>query len=925
MELKHGKKENSKKDSQDKAIGCELGINEQTGRVQWCPGYRFAKLLFVIPAAMLPLALLLLLLIRMHVVGSVKIANHHYQPLHYYTDHSNNLDEVQTRCKAVRSTVPEVLDIEDRDILKDLRTSFVPSRSVVVPPDCNQPTRYNDMLSFPEDVGRSDFVNFSRSKRFTARRSKVKKSVTQAITWSNEGNPESIRAAQVENMKKYMDLTADPCDDFYQYACGNWDRVNPIPKDKAGLDTFEILRESLDIVLKNLLLETKDGSLVDIENTLATTVKPSELEHIRRVRKRIIGKRAVLNKLVLKAQIRKVTKRELSSHVTLENIVNNAETKARNLFISCMNYSRIEKRGLQPLFDLLTSFGGWPVLDPDWRSDNFDWLNLTAHIRKYNNDIMIVEWVGPDIKNSDENIIQFDQTSLGLPTRDYFLQASNKKYLDGYKQFMVDVIVLLGVQPNVAKQAADEMIDFEIQLANITSSVEERNNVSVLYKKIILENLHDEVPEIDWTRYLSIVMERPMNSSEFVVMFALNYMKDLVQLVNQTEPRTVANYILWRFVRHRINNLDDRFLQAKQKFSNVLFGREKNPPRWKNCVNQVNANMGMAVGAMFVRKYFDENSKRDTLAMTHELQQAFREILNETNWLDMPTKHLAEMKVNAMSLRIGYPDFILSHKELNERYADLEIDQEKYFENTLNVLSHIRRTDQNKIGQTVNKTAWHTAPAVVNAYYSRNKNQIMFPAGILQPPFYHRYFPKSMNYGGIGVVIGHELTHGFDDKGRLFDRDGNLYRWWSDHAIEAFHERATCLVQQYGKYTIDEVGVQIDGENTQGENIADNGGIKQAFRAYTKWLSEQTDPDILENETLPGLNVSNTQLFFLNFAQVWCGAMRPEATRNKLKTAVHSPGKFRVIGTLSNSDDFARVYGCPQDSQMNPSEKCSVW
>ncbi|XP_055588179.1 neprilysin-4 [Uranotaenia lowii] len=908
--------------------GCELGINEQTGRLQWCPGYRFAKVLFVIPAAMLPLALLFLLLTRLHVVGSVEYSAHQYNDVQqYYTDQSNKVDELQARCKPVRRTISEVTDIEDRDLLKDMRTSFVPTR--LLSANCPQPDSDGDFLSMARDIALSDIANFFRTKRHTtsSKARPARKSAPAINNWTVDGSPQSIRATQVEMMKKYMDPSMDPCTDFYQYACGNFDHVNPIPKDKASLDTFEILRESLDIVLKNLLIENSEAeSITDIENTLVTSPpNPPSNEHIRRVRKRIIGKRAVFNKLVIKTQIKKVRKRELSVHSALANEGDNAETKAKNLFLSCMNYSLIEKRGLQPLFDLLASLGGWPVLDPTWKAENFDWLNLTAQIRKFNNDIMITQWVGADIKNSDENAIQLDQTVLGLPTRDYFLQASNQKYLDGYKQFIVDVIVLLGAKQEKAEQTAEELLDFEIQLANITNSMEERNNISLLYKKMILENLHEEVPEINWTRYLSIVMERPVNSSEFVVMYALNYMKDLVVLIDQTEPRTVANYILWRFVRHRINNLDDRFLQAKQKFSNVLFGREKSPPRWKNCVNQVNANMGMAVGAMFVRKYFDENSKRDTLAMTHELQQAFRDILNETDWLDVQTRRLAEMKVNSMSLRIGYPDFILSRKELNDKYSDLEIDESKYFENTLNVLSHIRRTDQNKYGQVVNKTAWNTAPAVVNAYYSRNKNQIMFPAGILQPPFYHRYFPKSLNYGGIGVVIGHELTHGFDDKGRLFDRDGNLYRWWTDQAIDAFHERATCLIQQYGKYTVDEVGVQIDGENTQGENIADNGGIKQAYRAYTKWISQQTDPQVLELETFPALNVTNEQLFFLNFAQVWCGAMRPEATRNKLKTAVHSPGKFRVIGTLSNSEDFARVYGCEVGTPMNPEDKCSVW
>ncbi|XP_049547801.1 neprilysin-4-like [Anopheles darlingi] len=952
--------------------GCVLGIDERTGRLQWCPGYRFVRILFVIPAAMLPIALLFLLLSRFQVVGS-EVPEHAQQRgagcggIGYFADGNELADDdvlsgwsaTDQRINAERclslatgageeQTDPEA----DRGLLRHiLRTSFVPP----IPehgrlPGCqhtglrdNAPdASQDDVPDVPDDTAGSVPHNGTKASR------RVKKSLAWRLVDSK--SPESIRAAQVEIMRKHMDERADPCQDFYQYACGNWDQVNPIPKDKAALDTFELLRESLDLVLKNLLLEGVEHDLPelpDIENTLgSTTTTPvataaaveTTAEQLHRVRKRIPKRmpRAVQNKLIIRStQVKRVRKRRQLTTTTERDSAEedyevraedeDAETKARHLFVSCMNYAQIEQRGLEPLHALLASLGGWPVLDPAWDARNFDWLNLTAHVRRYNNDILIVQWVGPDIKNSDENIVQFDQTSLGLPTRDYYLQPANRKYLDAYRQFMIEVIELLGVPTGRARQATDEMLEFEIQLANITNPPEERNNVSTLYRKMILEHLQDEIPEIDWSGYLKIVTDRPVNSSEFVVMFALTYMHDLVELIEQTEPRIVANYILWRFVRHRINNLDDRFLGAKQRFSNALFGREKNPPRWKNCVTQVNANMGMAVGAMFVRRYFDETSKRDTLTMTHELQQAFRELLNQTEWIDGPTKRLAEQKVNAMSLRIGYPDFILSPGELNSRYAGLSVHPERYFENTLNVLSHIRRTDQEKLGQPVNKTVWHTAPAVVNAYYSRNKNQIMFPAGILQPPFYHRHFPKSINYGGIGVVIGHELTHGFDDKGRLFDHDGNLYRWWSDGAIEAFHERAACLVQQYGKYTIDEIGVQLDGENTQGENIADNGGIKQAFLAYTRWLEAQTDPRVLEQETLPGLNVTNRQLFFLNFAQIWCGAMRPEATRSKLKTAVHSPGRFRVIGTLSNSEDFAREFNCPIGSIMNPVEKCSVW
>ncbi|XP_072746309.1 neprilysin-4 isoform X3 [Anoplolepis gracilipes] len=684
--------------------------------------------------------------------------------------------------------------------------------------------------------------------------------------WKGEGNAKSIRETRAQTMLKYMDKSVDPCEDFYQYACGNWAKFNPIPKDKAGYDTFEMLRESLDFVLKELL---EDPILYNV----------GELD------------------------------------------ADDATIKAKHLFQSCMNYEILEQRMERPLIQLLDELGGWPILRPDWDPDEFDWLLLTAKLRLYNNDVLISEWVGPDIKNSEKYVIQFDQTSLGLPTRDYFLQASNAVYLEAYKDYLIKIATLLGASLDNATMHAEELIEFETQLATITSSPDERRNFSELYQRMSIGELKTLVPQIDWRRYLTIVLIRQVNFSEPVVVFALKYIQDLVVLLSKTQPRTVANYLLWRFVRHRVNNLDDRFQEVKQKFYYILFGREQAPLRWKNCVNQVNSNMGMAVGAMFVKKYFDENSKNDTLSMTREIQRSFRELLNKTSWIDDDTKRLATEKVNAMSLKIGYPDFILQPHLLNERYKNVVIRPDKYFENTLNILQHLTRVEQDRLGNIVNKTLWNTAPAIVNAYYSRNKNQIMFPAGILQPPFYHRFFPRSLNYGGIGVVIGHEITHGFDDKGRLFDKDGNLHRWWKDEAIDGFHRRAQCLIDQYARYTVTEVEMQIDGVNTQGENIADNGGIKQAFRAYEKWLRLNEE----EDETLPGMVATGKQLFFLNFAQVWCGSMRPEATRNKLKTAVHSPGKFRVIGTLCNSKDFAQVFNCPLGSPMNPVNKCSVW
>lgn len=756
-------------------------------------------------------------------------------------------------------------EIEERGgrFIKESQTSFIPSY-------CKRKSS-DDLLEFEWKMGRK------RLKRSSANENVFHLDSLHSLPHKD------VRLAQARIMMRYMNTSVDPCDDFYSYSCGNWAKYNEIPKDKVASDTFESLRESLDEALKNLL-------------------QNDEKHHQKNRKNR--GDRQ--------------KRREANRHRK-----KNAETKAKHLFRSCMNYEIIEKRGIEPLLELLEKLGGWPMLDDSWDENSFDWLHLTATLRKYNNDILIVEWVGPDIQNSNQNIIQFDQTTLGLPTREYFLKKVNENYLNSYRNFMIKVFELMGAED--ADDRADEIIEFETKLAKIMTAPEDRLNISVLYQKMKLSELQEEIPEIDWIRYLTILQDRVIDPDEKVIMLAKTYMKELVKLINLSEPSTVANYLIWRFVRHRINNLDNRFDEAKQTFYLECFGREKSPPRWKSCVSQVNSNMGMATGSLFVRKYFDENSKLDTIRMVNEIQQSFREILSETDWIDSPTKKLAEQKVNAMSLKIGYPDFILSHQKLDEKYAELHIHPEKYFENTLNVLQFLSREEQKKVSQQVNKTLWQTYPAVVNAYYSRSRNQIMFPAGILQPPFFHRHFPKCLNYGGIGVVIGHELTHGFDDKGRLYDKDGNLNKWWSDFSIKHFHDKTKCLIQQYNKYTLTDIGQSIDGESTQGENIADGGGINQAYRAYTRWLDSQSNPHVLENEVLPGLNLTMKQLFFLNFGQVWCGEIRREANKNKMKTAVHSPGRFRVIGALSNFEDFSKEFHCPLGSPMNPKVKCKVW
>lgn len=777
----------------------ECGQNRDQKRCNTSRNRRIRWLLLMV-AAIIPIVLISFLLTNLNVIN---LWRKDWTVVSTFPDSSLAIAETThlSSCEAIPFRTSDILEADERDIFKGVRTSFLPPELAVIPPNCitSAGAPLSDADDDPESglplvdsivvdpqqpiaqllnylglrkrrhVIADDLINqegvspttsiiadvdvdyrddtSTANMRTTTTASVLSRAKTSTMPtttthryspdedvealamnsfWTEVSDFETVRLAQSLMMQKYMDLTVDPCEDFYQYACGNWEKLNPIPKDKAAYDTFEMLRESLDLVLKGLLEESTN------DTTGNSDTAASEFS----------------------GQLSNETSESVDVEERNVNGANvSAEMKAINLYKSCISYGILERRGIQPLLELLDSLGGWPVLDAHWDETGFDWLKLTAQLRLFNNDIFIVEWVGPDIKYSQENIIQFDQTSLGLPTRDYFLQSSNSEYLAAYQVYMAEVIHLLNVDATVAKETAWEIVEFEKQLAKITKTPEERSNVTLLYRRMSVGVLHTLVPGIDWTEYLKIVLMRDVNPSEKIVMFATDFMQDLVKLIDRTDKRTIANYLFWRFVRHRVNNLDDRFQDAKQRFYFVLFGREQSPPRWKMCVHQVNSNLGMALGARFVRKFFDELSKQDTLTMTHDLQEAFREILNNTDWIDNTTKTLAEDKVNAMSLRIGYPDYILSKEELNDKYSDLVIHPDRYFENTLNVLKHMTRQEHDKLTEIVNKTSWHTAPAVVNAYYSRNKNQIIFPAGILQPPFYHKYFPKSLNYGGIGNYI----------------------------------------------------------------------------------------------------------------------------------------------------------------------------
>ncbi|KAL3861753.1 hypothetical protein ACJMK2_007776 [Sinanodonta woodiana] len=630
-----------------------------------------------------------------------------------------------------------------------------------------------------------------------------------------------------------MDQSADPCENFFQFACGNWNKNNPIPEDKASFNTFEKLHDDLQIALK----------------------------------------------------------------------------------------AEIEKVGDSPLRKALANLGGWPVIDSKWTDAKFVLEDILGNIRgHYNSPVLIDAFIAADDKNSSVNIIQLEQPELSMPSRDYYLKDNSSRYMRAYLTYMIDIATLLGAEKNTAIKEMKQVLQFETALAKVSQPQNERHDTGARYKKITIKQLQTLVPMFDWLRYFRTFIPVPLDELEPVVVFAPEYLKDMIEVTRSTEKRVIANYILWRVIFDLVPQTTASFQQAQNEFEKVMQGILTEKPKWQKCVEYVNKKFGIASGAMFVRDNFRKERKEMALEMIHDIREAFNELLEENDWMDDETRAVAREKANAMRERISYPDFILEDQELDEKYKDLQFLEGQFFENNLRLELFDATSTIRKLREPVDKEKWEQYPAVVNAFYNPNTNDIVFPAGILQMPFYSEFFPRSLNFGGIGVVIGHEITHGFDDKGRQYDKDGNLKQWWKNVTIEMFRERTQCMIAQYSSYKLKQIDQQIDGKNTLGENIADNGGLKQAYRAYKKWEHKHG-----KEHPLPGLNLTHDQLFFLNYAQIWCGNMRDEEALNKIRSSVHSPGPIRVLGPLSNSYDFAKAYSCPLNSSMNPEYKCAVW
>jgi len=577
------------------------------------------------------------------------------------------------------------------------------------------------------------------------------------------------------------------------------------------------------------------------------------------------------------------------------------EQKIGDYYATCMDESAIEKAGIKPL-------------QPDFESvaalkSKKDLPQEIVRLHREGNDVLFGFDSGSDFKNASQIIAEVDQGGLGLPDRDYYFKDDPKSadIRKKYVEHVAKMFVLLGDDEAKAAAEAKVVMDIETGLAKAALDQTSRRDPQKIYHKLTDKELAALSPAFDWTVYFAGVGAPRFDSLNVVEPEFIKNMQLVIDAHSLDEWKT---YLRWHIVHTSAPVLPTTFVNENfEFFSKTMRGTKELRPRWKRCVGYTDGDLGDLVGQIYVQQTFGAQGKERTLAMVDALEKSLGDDIQSVSWMGADTKAQALVKLKAITNRIGYTDKWRDYSALQIVRGDALGNSQRSNQNDLQ-----RRLS--KIGKPLDKRDWPYPPMTVNASYNPLENNITFPAGILQPPFYDNKADDAMNFGGIGAVIGHELTHGFDDQGSQFDADGNLRDWWTASDKKQFEERTGCIKDQYANFVaVDDL--KLNGKLTLGENVADNGGLRIAFMAMLNTFAGK------EPEQVDGL--SARQRFFLGWANVWC-QNRTDAYARMLATIdPHSPGKDRVNGTVSNMPEFKEAYHCAATAPMVKQNACRVW
>jgi putative endopeptidase len=565
------------------------------------------------------------------------------------------------------------------------------------------------------------------------------------------------------------------------------------------------------------------------------------------------------------------------------------------LFASAMDSDGIEKKGFLPVKAELDSVAAV--------SSKEGLLHEIANEYKINHKPFFAFSVTADDKNSLLYEPHFDQGGLGLPSRDYYFKtdSSSQKIRDAYLTYITRIFTLLGQTPADASAAANSILKLETAMAKVSKTPVALRDPEANYHKLI-------VASVPGVKKLLVAFGI---SADTILVGQPEYYQGLKAIINNTPLETLKNYLRFHVMNDDADYLSQDFVNAKFSFDKMLTGQSVLPQRWKRMTTLVDQQLGDNLGRIYVEQYFTAADKERITQMINNIIAAFAERIQNLDWMSDSTKQKALFKLHAIVKKVGFP-------EKWKDYSTVSIVRDDVIGNIRSTSNYAYNRKIAKIGKPVDRTEWQMTPSTINAYYEPTENNINFPAGILQPPFYFASGDDAVNYGGIGVVIGHEMTHGFDDQGRLYDADGNLKEWWSRDDANKFKQRAQVIVNQYGGYVSVDT-VHLNGQLTEGENLADNGGLTIAYAAFKK------TPQGMGNEKIDGFTPD--QRFFLAHAQVWKIKQRPERLKARALTDPHSSPMWRVNGPLSNTPAFYTAFDVqPTDSMYRPdSLRVKIW
>jgi len=577
------------------------------------------------------------------------------------------------------------------------------------------------------------------------------------------------------------------------------------------------------------------------------------------------------------------------------------EQKVGDFYASGMDSLTIEKLGIIPVKPLLAKIDGI--------KNDEDLINFVSEGFKNGQGDLFGFGVDPDDKMSSKNVLIFTQTGLNLPERSYYLDQDDKakKIRSEYLKYITKVFSLSGDSAQ-ASTYADHILKLETMLAKSHSTPVELRDPQKNYNKLAVADFQKQIPNINF----NTVLKNLGASTDSIIVRQPKYYQTLSALIKSQPIETWKEKLKFDALNNAANALTKAFRTAKfEFFTKTLYGQLAQTERWKTMVNNTDNNLGDLLGQLYAEQYFKPEAKKRMLELVNNLQKVYEERIKKVDWMSAETKKKALEKLNAFIKKIGYPDQW-------KKYDDVEISRSTYFANLQSARKHSYKEMMAKLGKTVDKTEWFMTPPTVNAYYNPAYNEIVFPAGILQFPFFAFNADDAINYGAIGAVIGHEMTHGFDDQGRQYDAAGNLKEWWTKEDATKFKTKADKVVALYDKFTLLD-NQHVNGALTLGENLADIGGLNIAYDAFK--LTDQAKTD----KKIDGFTPD--QRFFLGFAQVWRMKTRDESMRVRIKTDPHSPEMFRVNGTVYNMEAFYKAFNIPTTAKMYlaPENRLGVW